>query len=206
MKAPIPSEDLTREIYRNINLAAEESKSLVYLVGGCVRNLILNRPILDIDLLVYGSDLFLRSLHKRIPSTQICLDKGRGIYRLALKKSPITIDITLLQEKKEPLFRNLRDRDFTINAMAMKSMDILKPKATIINLLIDPFNGRQDAEKGIIRMVREENFLNDPLRLCRAFRFGAEFGFIIDQKTLDVISKNVFLIKKQPLKGYMKNG
>jgi poly(A) polymerase len=80
--------------------------------------------------------------------------------------------------------------------MAMKSADILKPKMSIIDLLIDPFNGRQDAEKGIIRMVRKENFLNDPLRLCRAFRFSAEFGFTIHQETLDIISKNVFLIKK----------
>jgi poly(A) polymerase len=195
MKAPDLSENLDHEIYKNINLAAEESKSLVYFVGGWVRNLILCHPILDIDLLVYGPNLFLTSLRKRIPSTLICLDKGRGIYRFALKKSHITIDITL-QKKGGDLLQNLSERDFTINAMAIKGEDILKPKISIIDILVDPFNGRQDAKKGIIRMVREENLLNDPLRLCRAFRFGSEFGFTINKKTLDVISKNVFLIKK----------
>ncbi|MGA1839970.1 MAG: CCA tRNA nucleotidyltransferase [bacterium] len=195
MKPPDLSENLDHEIYRNIILAADESKSLVYLVGGWVRNLILHRPILDIDLLVYGPDYFLSSLHKRIPSTLICLDKIRGIYRFALKKSGVTIDVTL-RKKIEPLFQNLLERDFTINAMAIKGADILKPNISITDILIDPFNGRHDAQKGIIRMISKENFLNDPLRLCRAFRFSSEFGFIINKKTLDFISENICLIKK----------
>ncbi|MGA1795517.1 MAG: CCA tRNA nucleotidyltransferase [bacterium] len=176
-----------------IHRAAEEVHARVYLVGGWVRNYVLNRLSLDIDLLVYGDPGFLSSLRTRIPSTLICLDKERSIHRLALQGSPATIDVAFEKESVS-LEQNLGERDFTINAMAVKSDDAALRDGFAEGLLIDPFHGREDVERGIIRMVREENFLLDPLRLCRAFRFGAEFGFAIGGETLGAITRHATLI------------
>ena len=182
-----------QDIYQKIHLVAGECHARVYLVGGWVRNQMLQRNILDFDLLVYGTESFMHTLHQKVPSTLICLDKERRIYRLALKKSPLTIDITF-EDEQVPLSQNLSERDFTINAMAIKCEDIVNPGGSLIDLMIDPFCGRQDVEKGIIRMVKKENLLNDPLRLCRAFRFGAEYGFKIHKDTLDAIADHASLI------------
>jgi len=184
-----------QDIYNKINLVAGECNARVYLVGGWVRNQLLRKDILDFDLLVYGPESFMYALHQKVPSTLICLDKERGIYRLALKRSPLTIDITF-EDEQVPISQNLSERDFTINAMAIESEDMANPGGALIDILINPFLGRQDAEKGIIRMVREENLLNDPLRLCRAFRFGAECGFTIHKDTLDAIADHASLIVK----------
>ncbi|MGA1843405.1 MAG: CCA tRNA nucleotidyltransferase [bacterium] len=180
-------------ILDRIHRAAEEVHARVYLVGGWVRNYVLNRPALDIDLLVYGDQNFLSTLRTRIPSTLICLDKERSIHRLALKGSPATIDIAF-EKESVPIEQNLGERDFTINAMAVKPEDVALSSGLGEGALIDPFHGREDAEQGIIRMVREGNFLLDPLRLCRAFRFGAEFGFTIEKKTLGAITRHASLI------------
>ena len=177
-----------QDIYQKIHSAAQENQAHVYLVGGWVRNLILNRPILDIDLLVYGNDTFLKSLRRRLPSTLIRLDPDRKIYRLVPRQSPITIDITF-EDPQVPLVENLGARDFTINAMAIKSEDLILPVGHLADLLIDPFHGLQDAAKGLLRMVRAENFNEDPLRLLRAFRFGAECEFKIHADTLEAITR-----------------
>ncbi|MBN2374590.1 CCA tRNA nucleotidyltransferase, partial [bacterium] len=181
------------DIYRHINDIAKATNARVYLVGGCVRDIILNRRIFDIDLLVYGTKDFVYKLSKRVPSTLICLDKERGIFRLAVRKSDNTIDISL-ETDDVSLSKNLSQRDFTLNAMAIKVDDFANPYVPFFDVLIDPFNGRQDARKGIIRLVHEENLEKDPLRLCRAFRLGAQLNFMIDKKTLEAISDKVPLI------------
>jgi len=182
------------KVLDRIHRAAEEANARVYLVGGWVRNCLLKKPALDIDLLVYGKQSLLSTLRARIPSTLICMDKERRIYRLALKESPATIDVAFEKESVS-LEQNLGERDFTINAMAVKLDDVVQREGFEGNLLIDPFHGREDAERGIIRMVREGNFLLDPLRVCRAFRFGAEFGFTIEGETLGAITRHAPLIR-----------
>lgn len=186
-------QEYSGKVLDRIHRAAEEVNARIYFVGGWVRNCVLKKPALDIDLLVYGNPHFLSNLCARIPSTLICLDKERRIYRLALKESPATIDVAF-EKDSVSLEQNLGERDFTINAMAVKSDDVALREGFGEDLLIDPFHGREDAEKGIIRMVREGNFLLDPLRLCRAFRFGAEFGFAIEEETLEAIKRHASLI------------
>ncbi len=188
---------MNEAIYRQIELTSNDTDTDVYFVGGCIRDIILNKPVLDIDLIVYGQKDFVVRLSRRLSCALICLDKERDIYRLAFKNSRSSIDITLV-DKDVSLIQNLSERDFTINAMAVSlvSIDILNLRESLLNKLFDPFSGRQDIEGRIIRMVRRENFLNDPLRLFRAFRLGAQFGFDIHKDTLEAISENTFLINK----------
>ena len=85
---------------------------------------------------------------------------------------------------------DLTRRDFTINAMAVDVAD---------DRLIDPLNGQQDIEANQIRMVYDDSFKDDPLRMLRAIQFAARFGFTIEPKTYDAIVANVSLVQSVSL-------
>jgi tRNA nucleotidyltransferase (CCA-adding enzyme) len=153
-------------ISRLQELFPPECHGRVFLVGGCLRDHLLNREHRDIDLAVALSESELRPLGfhlvrgKSTAPIWFRHDESFGILEL----SPLTDTSALRQD--------LMRRDFTINALAMD----LKGD------LIDPLNGRSDLEQSALRACSAQSFLDDPARIFRAFRFEAD-GWRMTQET-----------------------
>jgi tRNA nucleotidyltransferase (CCA-adding enzyme) len=176
-------------IVKSIGNIAEQLGFRSYVIGGCVRDLILKRDILDLDVAVEGDAVsvartFALQYRGRIvvyPSfataTVTGLD-GRTVDFSMIRKeryaSPGALPIVSPGELSDDLLR----RDFTINAMALA----LHPDH--LGELIDMFGGLSDLKSGKIRVMHEKSFVDDPTRILRAVRFEQRFGFKIEAQTL----------------------
>ncbi|MCR4662864.1 MAG: HD domain-containing protein [Endomicrobiaceae bacterium] len=176
---------MLKEIIEVINLA-KETNTEVYVVGGYIRDFLLKKETLDIDLVVSEKpEPFAKKLAKKINGKCFKLHEDLQTYRVAVFNNPDLqyIDISLMQGKniKEDLSR----RDFTINALAVKieKFDNIKKNIT------DYFNGLKDLKAKKINVVSKTAFLDDPLRILRAFRFSSEYKFKITKETLSLIKK-----------------
>jgi len=167
-----------------------------YIIGGFVRDLILQRPSKDIDIVVEGSGIDIAEKVAEKFGIQVNVFKNFGT---AMLKTP-EIEVEFVGARKEsyrresrkPIVENgsLEDdqnrRDFTINALA-----ISLNKADF-GSIIDPFDGISDLEKKIIRtpLNPDITFSDDPLRMIRAVRFAAQLGFTITDETFEAMSRN----------------
>lgn len=140
------------------NLFPAESHDRVILVGGTVRDMLLGRASQDIDLVTNLPSAYLLALGFRLVEAS----SSATIY---FKHHPLfgKIEATCIDSLAE-LETDLRNRDFTVNAMAM----------TLAGLHMDPLNGTADFQAGLLRACSEDSFLGDPLRIFRAFRFEAD--------------------------------
>jgi len=178
----------------------------VYLVGGCVRDEILGRPIKDLDLIVR-----LIPMDQLISILNNCghanlVGKSFGIIKfypsedknheheldIALPRTEKSIgeghrDFEVLFDENLPIEDDLRRRDFTMNAIAHDLQS---------NQFIDPFNGQTAIKNQEIKTVFKDSFKEDPLRLLRAIQFAARFHFKINDETREELVENAALIKK----------
>ena len=139
--------DALPPVNRIRELARKLSKD-VYLVGGSIRDLLMGKSPKDIDIVVGGEgEKFARAM-----GFSFSLKKNLDEFRVIL--DDYTIDVLGLGEK--PIEEDLKRRDFTINSMAID---------LITNKFFDPMNGIKDLEAGIIRMNKESNMLDDPIRI-----------------------------------------
>lgn len=171
-----------------INFARKERRR-VYLVGGYLRDLFLGRGTSDFDFAIDKRAIkFASSLSARLKGDFVVLDKKHGSARIILKGpgKNCTLDFTDLRGKdiKEDLFL----RDFTINAMAVDILELRKAK-DINGILLDPYGGRRDIKKKVIRVINNRAFSDDPLRILRIFSLSSMLKFNIDSKTLDSAKK-----------------
>ncbi|MBI5579553.1 MAG: CCA tRNA nucleotidyltransferase [Deltaproteobacteria bacterium] len=150
-----------------------------YLVGGCVRDLLLGRPPADYDVAVLEDP---RAYAQKLAAAAggRIVEIGKPEFRLWRVAAPGGI-VDVSAAAGAGIAQDLRQRDFTINALAV---DI----AT--GTIIDVTGGRQDLNAGTIRMVSAAAFRNDPVRLIRAFRLQARFGFSIEPGTLAAIGRD----------------
>ena len=187
-------------LFKTVKETADELQLETYVIGGFVRDHLLNRQIdyTDIDFVVIGSGIELAQAlqKKQKKSSKVQVFKTYGTAML--KWEGITLEfVGARKESYAPETRNpkitegsLEDdqkrRDFTINAMA-----ISLNKKTYGNLL-DPFNGIADLENGILRTPLEPGitYSDDPLRMLRAVRFASQLNFIIEKKSLDAIQEH----------------
>lgn len=158
----------------------------LYLVGGVLRDLILGREKENPDFdfaIKSGAINFGRKLAKKLKCGFVILDKEHGSCRLVKKQGDkiCTYDFTDFRGKN--LDEDLKHRDFTINAIALKLEEALK-SGDLSKILIDPYEGRGDIKKKIIRMVDSGAFVEDPLRILRAFSFAAILNFNINKDAL----------------------
>lgn len=147
------------------------------LVGGTVRDALLNRQRnpFDLDLILEEKAVELaREIANRCQAGFVVLDAQRDIARIVFTEG--TVDFAKLEG--ESLEQDLRRRDFTINAIAHHLQT---------EQLIDPLNGKEDLEAGVIKMVSADNLRDDPLRLLRAYRQAAQLNFTIDETTRETI-------------------
>jgi len=140
-----------------------------YLTGGSVRALFTSEEIIDLDLTLKEDVISLVFFAKKFLNYHfVPLAPELGIYRLAKNKN--TIDFTSF--RGETIEEDLKKRDFTFNAMAIPINSLFENKF----LIFDPFLGYKDLKEKIIRIIAEENIIEDPLRILRGYRFFA-YGF-----------------------------
>jgi len=150
-----------------------------YLVGGAVRDLLMQRHPTDIDIVVDGEATpFAGAIADRAQARVVQIGKpGQVTYRVTSRG--LMIDITSLAGNT--LENDLRRRDFTVNAMAYDLHE---------HRLIDILDGQADIAARRIRMIAEQAFIDDPLRLLRAFRMAAMLNFDIAPETLAAIERH----------------
>ena len=187
--------DLLKIIY----LFAKERKVRLYLVGGILRDLFLNRDkeSLDLDFCLRKNAIsFGQKLSRELKTGFVVLDKDHGACRLVkrVKDKVYTLDFTDFRD--QTIEKDLLHRDFTINALAL-NLEQIFDKSTPLGmgsriedldgLLIDPYGGKQDLKLKTIRAVNKKGFDEDPLRILRAYSFSATLGFKIEKETLQLI-------------------
>lgn len=156
----------------------------IYLVGGAVRDVLLNRGSQDLDFIVHGgarktARAFANAIGADYYPLSDTIDAGRVLYTLQFDhegesvKRRFIFDFTAL--RGDDLENDLRGRDFTINAIALDLST---------NRMIDPLHGGQDIRDKIIRACSPNSFTADPVRILRAVRLANQLGFQIDPQTL----------------------
>lgn len=168
-----------------LNIISNEFDAEVYLVGGAVRDFVLDKETFDRDIIVCNQNArnFSLKLAERFDAKFIPLDEVNKIYRLVFKDKINYIDITNPVENS--IETDLLRRDLTINAVAvnLKTFEI-----------IDIVNGLNDLKNKKLNLISEKNFVDDSLRLLRIFRFKANLGFDITTELLEVAKKYKNLI------------
>jgi poly(A) polymerase len=162
-----------------------------FLVGGFVRDMLLGRDTADIDIAVTADALAIApGLAIALGGKYIPLDEENGVGRVALPDIKWQIDFTTL---KGDIEQDLARRDFTIDAMAI---ELGKKFENVLDTgnLIDPFNGRSDLRRRLVRAASSTVFAADAARLIRAVRLAAELGFRIDDSTETLILHHSRLI------------
>ncbi|MEF8794463.1 CBS domain-containing protein [Thiohalorhabdus sp.] len=187
-------------------LAAEQGVR-AFLVGGLVRDLILNRPNTDVDIAVEGDAIALAEAfaewqgwhahsHPRFGTAVLKGPRGErfdlATSRIEHYPYPAALPEVEAGSIKADLFR----RDFAINALAM---ELDGPR---FGRLLDPFGGLRDIRQGIIRVLHSLSFVEDPTRIVRAARFEAELGFEIDGASQRLIRNAVDLDMPARLSGH----
>jgi len=165
-----------------IALFLEQYNQTVYLVGGCLRQRLLSKPVDDFDLIVSSGAIRLaKKLAETFKLKWIILDRQRDIARVFHPVS--TFDFAAFGED---LLWDLKARDLTINALACPvNVQVMNVDVAVDpNTLIDPCGGLEDLKHGKIRGIQRANFESDPLRLLRIFRFSACLEFEVDLQTL----------------------
>lgn len=177
---------------------AEDANREIYLVGGLVRDLLLDQPNLDIDLVVNSDAIKLAEqlaeetggklkVHPMFNTANIKLEKWSidvAMLRAETYARPGALPAVRPGTLKEDLFR----RDFTINAMAVRL------NATRYGELIDMFGGRDDLNHKIIRVLHEKSFIDDATRIWRAIRYEQRLGFQIEPKTQELLKRDLAML------------
>lgn len=196
-------EFLTHPIFKIITEVADKNKQETYVIGGYVRDLLLQRPSNDIDVVTVGSgiDLAQQVAQKIGPRVQVSIFKNFGTAMLHYGNDEIEFvgarKESYSHDSRKPIVENgtleedQNRRDFTINALAISLNKQTYGK------LIDPFEGVTDLKRKIIRTPLDPiiTFSDDPLRMMRAIRFATQLHFDIMEETFDAICANKERIK-----------
>lgn len=188
-------ERLLREskILKAVHRLSRKRKEEVYLVGGTIRDLLLERPLgRDFDFVAAGEVSHLsKELAAEAGGHAFSLNDSFGAWRVVLGggKKRMEIDFSPLQGRN--ILEDLKQRDFTVNSMAMNLEEIFHQKTPSF---IDPLHGLSDLGKRVLRANSEESLLRDPLRMLRAFRLASILRLKTEEETLRIIQKNKKLI------------
>ncbi|RJQ23955.1 MAG: CCA tRNA nucleotidyltransferase [Nitrospiraceae bacterium] len=163
----------------------------LYLVGGTVRDLLLDCSPRDIDLVCRDAKVFAQNLAQCRKAAFVPMEKkpDEPCYRVVDREdSENYLDIA--EMRGDTIYEDLSRRDFTINAIAIGVKD-----GSSAGVVIDPLNGAADIERKIIRLAGDESILSDPLRILRAVRLSAGLDFAIEEQTLKEMGSRAAMLK-----------
>lgn len=204
------SEQLPKSIIQMLREFGNLAQSLdarAYAVGGFVRDLLLRRPNLDIDIVVEGDAIeFARAfadehrikcrIHRKFNTAMVIFPDGLRVdvasARFEYYQHPAALPIVEFSSLKMDLYR----RDFTVNTLSLA----LNPDE--FGQLIDFFSGQKDIKEKVIRVLHNLSFVEDPTRVLRAIRFEQRFGFRIGKQTAGLIRNTVRMGLLQKLGGH----
>lgn len=190
-RLPVPARNA---LGRLLNLARKRGLS-VYLVGGSVRDLLLGRPNLDLDLALEGDAIALaRELAASIEGR---LTSHRRFGTATVRGQAFALDLAMTRTetyarpgalpsvRPAGLRQDLARRDFTVNAMAL---GLSGPDEGSV---VDPCGGQSDLERGLIRVLHQASFQDDPTRILRALRYAGRLGFRLEPRTQDLLRRDL---------------
>lgn len=191
-------EILDQPLFRTIGKVADQSGQPTFVIGGYVRDIILQRPTTDIDIMTVGSGIELAEKVAIALGIRSKVSVFKNFGTAMLRYYDLEVEFvgarkeSYQRDSRKPIVENgtLEDdqqrRDFTINAMAVSL------NTGNYGELIDPFEGIKDLDRGIIRTPLDPDitFSDDPLRMLRAIRFATQLHFSIEDNTLISISRN----------------
>ena len=194
---------LDKDIFHKISDAADSLHLECYVVGGYVRDLFLERPSNDIDVVVVGSGIQVASELKKMLGKKAHLSVFRNFGTAQVKYKDTEVEFvgarkeSYQRDSRKPIVEDgtLEDdqnrRDFTINAMAV----CLNKER--FGELVDPFDGVYDMEDGIIATPLDPDitFSDDPLRMMRCVRFATQLNFQIEPETYEALKRNADRLK-----------
>lgn len=179
---------------RLIGREADKRGIPAYLVGGIVRDAILRRENLDVDIVVEKDAVpFARTLagileagvrtHPQFGTASLDLPSGKRVDLSTARKEDYPHPGALPRVQAGCLRDDLLRRDFTINAMA------LSVNRSRFGELVDAFGGLADVRRKCVRVLHDQSFIDDPTRILRAVRFEQRFGFRMEEKTLILLKE-----------------
>lgn len=186
---------LQQSVFKVLADIAQTHQIEAYVIGGYVRDIFLERPSKDIDIVVLGNGIEFAELAGKVLKTKVAVFKNFGTAMLKTKDLEIEFvgarKESYRSDSRKPIVENgtIKDdqlrRDFTINALAISLNKENYGK------LVDPFGGTTDLENKLIKtpLDPEITFSDDPLRMMRAIRFASQLGFGIDENAINAIKK-----------------
>ena len=178
-------------LLRSAGELAAKSEQNLYLVGGAVRDLLLNQANLDIDLVLEGDAPSLARQLARLSNSKVVTHPHFGTATIT--ENTISIDIVtarsetyarpgaLPRVKPGTIRDDLYRRDFSVNAMAVKL------HTAQFGELVDPFNGKNDLDNKLIKILHQDSFKDDPTRIWRAIRYEQRLNFKLGSETEHVL-------------------
>jgi len=187
------------EFIEKAGIIAHERQQRLYLVGGAVRDLLLERRNLDLDLVVEGDAIKLAGEIAPVFEAEVTRHPRFGTASLHWGRRRVDIATARAETYARPgalpkvrpgtIGDDLARRDFTVNAMAVA----LNPRR--YGELTDPHAGQKDLKKGLIRVLHDRSFSDDATRIWRAIRYEQRLGFKIEPATLAILKKGLTRLK-----------
>lgn len=183
------------KVLEAVRWLTQKKEEEVYLVGGAVRDFLLRRPLgKDFDFVTRGdAEGLAKEVAQEMGGHAFPLDETFGSWRVVLKKKRKKTELDFSRLQGKDIIEDLRQRDFTVNSVAIHLKDLTLPGDP---RFIDPLDGLTDIRKKILRANSEESLRQDPLRMLRAFRFASTLKFSVEEETLKMIHRNRDLIRR----------
>lgn len=183
--------------FRALGALRHPSVGPVVLVGGCVRDMLLGRAPLDWDVMAEGDiapllDLGRSALgavktvrHAAFLTATLHFADGTFLDVVTARTETYPRPAALPVVRRAPLLEDFRRRDFTANALAVR----ITPEGW--GEMLDPLGGRADLERGLLRVLHDASFVDDPTRLYRAARYAGRYGWTVEPRTRALIQEAV---------------
>lgn len=198
--------EAVRDAVRSLGMLAAEEGLRAHLVGGFVRDMMLGRENLDVDIVLEGDGVVfaeragerfgwpVRS-HRRFGTAVLVIGRGIHVDVASARTEYYTRPGALPTVERSSLRQDLFRRDFSINAMAA----CITPDC--FGAIADPFGGLDDLNRGVVRALHSLSFVEDPTRVLRAARFEVRYGFAVDSSTEALLRQAVDLAMLEEVSG-----